>query len=298
MSRRTLQRFVAKHEWERLLDGVLAAPFSESSYERRAMAALLHVCGGAQSLKEREILIAGRSAAAILQISERRPHPVILVRPWDGAPRSLVSEVHVVRSRTLVLPRDRTRRRSLDITAPTRTLVDLAAHAGFDELLDVGAAGLQRRLYQPAALTKYLRLLRCPRGLAKLQELAATLEELGTIDSGFEKDVRLVVTAAGMKPVPSTYALVHDGITLGHLDLAYPEVMVYLEADGFGFHALPSQLQRDHVRANEIVARTDWIAVRVTKREWNHHRERFLRQLRQTLERRRAAVEAGLLVPA
>ena len=36
---------------------------------------------------------------------------------------------------------------------------------------------------------------------------------------------------------------------IAHLDIAFPNQLVYLEADGFGWHALPSQLRDDHVRA-------------------------------------------------
>lgn len=68
-------------------------------------------------------------------------------------------------------------------------------------------------------------------------------------------------------PHPGVYPLEVEGVVIARLDMAYPSELVFVESDGFGFHSLPSQLRRDHVRANEIVARTEWKGVRVGKRE-------------------------------
>ena len=49
------------------------------------------------------------------------------------------------------------------------------------------------------------------------------------------------------------------------LDFAYPDVKVYLEGDGFGFHRYASDLDRDVRKRNGLVAR-GWIGLHITWR--------------------------------
>jgi hypothetical protein len=65
---------------------------------------------------------------------------------------------------------------------------------------------------------------------------------------------------------------------------------VYLEADGIGWRSLPKAFRIDRVRGNEIAASTDWLRLHITKMEFERRPERFYRQLRQTLDRRRQSL--------
>lgn len=285
---RTLNRRAANERWQRPHRGVLVLPWAPSTYERTATEAYLAMrystTGDGRPGRER-IVVAGRSAARVLGLTEARPHPVQLLR-LTGCAASERRGIAV--RRTLWLPDEDCRMVGrLPVTAPIRTLRDMAAWgAGVPELCEIAARAMQRdtltvnQLDRAAADCRLLAVGRTLEGVADV------LRRDGKTDSPFEREIRDFVCTHGLVPHPGVYPLEVQGVVIARLDMAYPSELVFVESDGFGFHSLPSQLQTDHVRANEIVARTEWKGVRVGKREFRENPERFLRQLRGALRSR------------
>jgi hypothetical protein len=276
----TLRRRLEEGLIARLHRGVYALAGSDATYDQRAIAALDAVGPPA--------LLAGRSAARIWEIMNASPTPVELIEPL-GAATSRDKGIRVRRSGTLI-PEDRAFLGPIDLTSVPRTWCDLAFNASAYELVEAGATAIHKRLVTWEDLAARSEQLPRSPGMRKRRIALGELSRFGKTDSTFERDVRRFLYHHGFDPHPGVYPLRVDSLVIAYLDIAFPSELVYLEADGFGWHALPSQLRDDHVRANEI-ARTEWRGIRVTKLELRENPDRFVRQLRVALDagRRRLA---------
>lgn len=285
---RTVNRRATKEQWSRPHRGVLTLPWAPATHERTATEAYLALrygtVGAGRPDRER-ILVAGRSAASVLGFTDVRPTPVELLR-LNGHPASERRGIVVRRTMTLSAE-DCWRVGRLPVTSPIRTLRDMAwAGAGVPELAEIAARAMQRGQLTVDELDRAASASLTLAARATLAAVADILGRDGKTDSPFEREVRSYVCNHGLAPHPGVFPLTVDGVTIAHLDLAYPSQQVFVESDGFGFHSLPSQLRSDHVRANEIAARTEWKGVRVGVREFRDKPERFLRQLRAALRSR------------
>lgn len=285
---RTVNRRAKQEQWPRPHRGVLVLPWAPATYERSATEAYLamrYSTLGEGPPERTRIVVAGRSAARVLGLTDVRPTPVELLRV-AGHPASERRGILVRRTGSLPESDCWTVGR-LPVTSPIRTLRDMAqAGAGVVELAEIAARAMQGGHLTVAELERAAAASRSLAARATLGAVADILRRDGKTDSPFEREVRDFVCAHGLVPHPGVYPLEVDGVTIARLDLAYPRELVYVESDGFGFHSLPSQMRTDHVRANEIAARTEWKGVRVGKREFRERPERFLRQLRAALQSR------------
>jgi hypothetical protein len=151
------------------------------------------------------------------------------------------------------------------ITSPLRTVVDLSSRLGVEgtgRLLD---DMLRRRLVTIAQLRDRLACVRpAPgRSVRVLRIVLAARDD--TYDPGestLEARIRRVIHRKGF-PEPVGQHPVRDASLSVRLDFAYPDVKVYLEGDGFGFHRMRSDLDRDVRRRNGLVQR-GWIGLHFT----------------------------------
>lgn len=288
IGRRLLYRRAAREGWGRPHRGVLTLPGAPVTYLRTATEAYLAVrygtAGGTRPDRD-TVLVAGRSAASVHGFTERRPTPVQLVRP-DGNATTERRGIVVARTATL-RPEDHARVGELPVTAPLRTVRDMAVGgAGVPELAEIAARAVQGGRLDVAAIAQVAATLGPRPGRGTLDAVVEILGRDGRTDSCFEREIRSFVCGHGLVPHPGVYPLRVDGVTIAMLDVAYPPEQVFVESDGFGFHSLPSHLRSDHVRANEIVARTEWKPIRVGVQEFRDNPGRFLRQLRDALRSR------------
>lgn len=285
---RTLNRRAATEQWLRPHRGVVVLPGAPTTYARTATAAWLAVLYGtdARGNDGRDlVVVGGRSAANLHGLTDTRAVPVVLLRPAGCAPTTHAGIV-VQRTATLA-PEDRDRVGRVVVTSIPRTIRDMAAAgAGVPELAEIAATAVQRRRLTVPQLELAAGTLGPRPGTGTLEAVVDQLRRDGPTDSIFEREIREFVCAHGLVPHPGVYPLAVHGVVIARLDVAYPPQQVFVESDGFGFHALPSQLRADHVRMNEITARSEWKGIRVGKAEFRRSPERFLRQLRAALESR------------
>ncbi|WP_222263215.1 endonuclease domain-containing protein [Modestobacter marinus] len=75
----------------------------------------------------------------------------------------------------------------------------------------------------------------------------------GRAESPPESRLRVLLTMAGLPPVPQWSVRRADGVFIARVDLAYPAVRLAVEYDG-AWHGEPGQLGRDRRRLNALVA--------------------------------------------
>eukprot|EP01041_Mallomonas_annulata_P039599 gene39600-63317_t len=73
----------------------------------------------------------------------------------------------------------------------------------------------------------------------------------------------MVVLIESGLPLPTQQHKVEVGSHRYRLDFAWPERKLYLEGNGFGWHSLSSDLDRDARRQNELVL-DGWCPIEIT----------------------------------
>jgi very-short-patch-repair endonuclease len=94
--------------------------------------------------------------------------------------------------------------------------------------------------------------------------VAARDDSFDAGESTLESRIRRVIRRNGFPAPVGQHPVRGPGFSV-RLDFAYPDVKVYLEGDGFGFHRMASDLDRDVRKRNGLVAR-GWIGLHFTWR--------------------------------
>lgn len=151
--------------------------------------------------------------------------------------------------------------RTLRVTTPLRTLVDLAAFVSPSTLADAIDAGLASKFITPAGLEAEIGRLSRP-GRPGVGPLRRHLAERGFIGapapSVLESRMgRLILSIRPVRvPVPTPELCVGSEGEY-RLDFAWPAVMFAVEVDGFAFHSSPESARRDKARRNQL-RRSGW----------------------------------------
>lgn len=164
-------------------------------------------------------------------------------------------------------PGDLIQRHGFVVTSPLRLVIDLSSRLGVDgtgrlvdELLRRGMLRLrdlrERVMAIRPAPGRSVRVLRTV--------VAARRDRYDAGESTLEARIRRVIDRKGF-PAPAGQHWVRDDDFAVRLDFAYPDVKVYLEGDGFGFHRFASDLDRDVRKRNGLVAR-GWLGLHFTWR--------------------------------
>ncbi|HWC09600.1 MAG TPA: hypothetical protein VG455_00105, partial [Acidimicrobiales bacterium] len=157
-----------------------------------------------------------------------------------------------------------TTRRGIPVTTAARTLVDLCGRIGAD-LLGHLVDECRRR-----ALTDLRELEQVHRDLVSRATRLATISAILEArrqgphpgDSAGEMDLARLLTEAGL-PMPTAQHQVVTGGTVYVLDLAYPELRLGFEYDGWAVHGTRSAFDRDRIRGNALAA-AGWTILHVT----------------------------------
>ncbi|MGH9189473.1 MAG: DUF559 domain-containing protein [Acidimicrobiales bacterium] len=157
-------------------------------------------------------------------------------------------------------------RNDVPVTTPARTLIDLSRTG-----LEVGLVGrlvddcLRRRLLVLDDLRDAYELLAAP-GRRSLPIIRTVLESrgLGFQPGDSEPELRVWrwLVDAGL-PAPVLQHQVPAGGTVYVIDLAYPDLQVGVEYDGWAWHGGRSAFDHDARRSNALAA-AGWTLVRVT----------------------------------
>jgi very-short-patch-repair endonuclease len=179
--------------------------------------------------------------------------------------------------------RDTRRHEGLPLTAPARTLLDLApslSQRQFEQLFDEALVTRRMRRSEVRAM-----LERHPRrpGVARLAELAH--EDRATAWTRADTEQRLLaLLRKAHLPIPE----VNTQFGRFELDFFWREARLAVETDGYAFHSSRRQLERDHQRDLELQAAGVMI-VRFSWRQVRNEPELVVAQIAALLAQRRAA---------
>ncbi|MEZ5381883.1 MAG: type IV toxin-antitoxin system AbiEi family antitoxin domain-containing protein [Microthrixaceae bacterium] len=152
----------------------------------------------------------------------------------------------------------------IPVTTPQRTLLDLSGRMPIDHLAAALDSGLRRRLMTLDDVASSLDPDLTGSG-RRPHTLIALVEQRRTsrpCESVLEARVLRVLEAAGI-PAPRCHFRVRLGGRTYRLDFAWPHLWVFLEADGFDFHAGRRSFDEDRRRQNALIT-AGWACVRVT----------------------------------
>jgi very-short-patch-repair endonuclease len=244
LSDHRIDYLVKKRCWQPIHLGVYRLAGSPETWHQRLLAASLAAGHGA---------LASHRSAAILYGLPAVGRPIELTIPKSRRIRTRNVIVH--RSRD-VDARDRRAIDAIPVTAPARTIIDLAAVVSPTHLEAVLDEALARRLISPQQILNRLRTLgstgrmgtRTLRGLLEDRLSASRPSE-----SKFEAALRRILRRNGIPlPVPQFRVRLPSG-RIARVDFAYPEALRAVEADSYRYHSSLSAWSRDRVRHNELL---------------------------------------------
>lgn len=213
-----------------------------------------------------DVLVSHATAARVLGLAHVPDAATIhLLTPGD-ARRSRLPGVTGHRS-VLVVPADRGRHSRIDVTSPARTLVDCAADLGADRTGRALDDALRREL---VSLEEFrataARLVRPGRsgGRALRTVLSERLDGYDPGDSDLEVAAIRALVAAGL-PCPVQQHPILVGGRVLHVDLAYPDLRIAIELDGWEWHRHRSAFDRDRRRLSWLAA-AGWTVLVATSR--------------------------------
>lgn len=155
---------------------------------------------------------------------------------------------------------------AIPVTAPARTLIDLAGCVDSNVLEEALDDALRRRLVTVARVRWHQRELGARAGCKTLTGLLdARATTTRAPESVFETKLLRVLRAAGLPPPAVQYRVGNY-----RLDFAYPDARIAIEADGFRFHSSRRQWDRDRARRYALTA-MGWTLLPVT---WTQLHER------------------------
>jgi very-short-patch-repair endonuclease len=167
---------------------------------------------------------------------------------------------------------------------PTKLIIDMAGRWKFTEAERLLDAGLRNRLTTVAELAARHESLPRPgrRGTRVMDGLLAQrMDGQHRTANELEAAVRRVLVAARL-PEPVRQHNVAFGTRSRYLDLAYPELRIAIEIDGYRHHSVRTDWVSDQIRNNELVA-AGWRILRATA-EVRANPDLFIRQVRDLID--------------
>jgi very-short-patch-repair endonuclease len=206
----------------------------------KELAAVL-ACGGAA-------LLSHHSAATVWGFEPPREGEIdVTVVGRDAGRRRVGIRLH----RIFEIDRHDLRcRQNVPITAPARTLLDIAGDLSERELERAFDDGLARRILSRQAVRAAL--VRAPRrpGCGRLEELASSRERTTTITRSVAEERFLALVRRGRLPEPEVNVRIGRYVP----DFLWRAARLIVEIDGYAFHSSRRSFERDHERDLELRA--------------------------------------------
>jgi very-short-patch-repair endonuclease len=238
----------------------------------REQAALLHLGPDA--------MLSHATAAYIWGL---RPQPREVEVTLLGRARRARPGIHIHRAAALDR-RDVRRHLGLLLTAPARTLLDLAPTLDDEALEQVFAEAVKRnRMRRSEARAMVERHAGHP-GVARLRALVLETRDVAWLRADTERRFMRMIRKAGL-PQPETQA---DFGPFHQIDFLWRDQKVAVETDGYLFHSLRRDLESDHRRDAKLQA-AGFIVLRFTWRQIRNQPELVLAEVAAALAMRRAA---------
>ncbi len=274
----SIYRLCRRGRLERCLPGVYRYPGLPPSWEADAMAAHLYL--GADSALSFE------SAAFQYGLPRFGPtHPIHLSVPRRGPGR--VPPGIKVHQGGSSLSAQLMSIKGLPLTSPPRTVFDLAAandrrmESALDEFLRRGSTNLDQAwalAQNPAYADR--------RGWKRyVDALSERTSEDSKRDSELERVLARILKAGGAEPFQIQYPVLLGTGTTVHLDVAFPEVYLDVESDGYAKHGGREPWERDHERDVELTS-LGWLVMRFTWRQITFRPDKVLAEVTKQLTKR------------
>ncbi|MBV9253016.1 MAG: hypothetical protein JO054_02195 [Actinobacteria bacterium] len=232
-----------RHQWVQLFPGVYLVGSGPPTWLQRQYGACL-AAGPDSSASHRGSIATwqldgyneGVVELTTTQTACPRPKGVVLHRTlrWDDADR----RVH----------------RLVPVTSINRSLIDYGAVAPRILVERAVEDAIRRGLTNEGALRRRLAQIGGPgcRGSGVLRWVLDNRPEGRPARSGFEVMLLDVIREYGLPMPVRNYPVVHNGIIIAELDLAYLGPMIDLEAKGAKWHSTRRQVQRDQERCEDL----------------------------------------------
>jgi very-short-patch-repair endonuclease len=255
MTKQILHRRLADGRLQQVQPRVYVMAGAPDSWNQRLLAACL--AGG------RSAAASHRSAGRLWGLLQD-DQPIEITVPLRRAPRLRNTLVH--RSTDLTAGQVLCRR-GIPVTNPLRTMVDLGAVLGPEEVEAALDRGLIAQRFSVAAVEHALEQL-ARSGRAGCGVLRRVLREraLGDRrpDSMLEPVMARLLQHAGLPPGAFQYVIRDaDGRFVGKADFAYPDRRLVVEVDGWSAHGTRTAFHVDRRRHNELVS-AGWTLLRFT----------------------------------
>jgi len=256
-----------QHRLHPLHRGVYAVGHAALVPLAREMAAVLACGPGA--------LLSHWSAAWLLGLIEVVRELIDVTVPTSNRKRPGL-RVHVSRSLT---PDDTRRHRGIPVTAPERTLLDLAEQATERELERILDQAITENLTTRATLVAAVERWQGHRGTKNLRALLARDHEPALTRSEAEERLLALIRDAAL-PDPSMNQYVGRYM----VDAVWPQRRLAVEVDGYRYHSSRGAFERDRRRDAELTA-AGYRVIRVTWRQLVEEPLAVVARLARALER-------------
>ena len=192
------------------------------------------------------------SATEVLEIAEPSLLPVHVTRPGGNGVRRANLVIH----RSIVPACDTGGRDGILCTSAARTIVDLAAPAGPEELERILIAADSLRILNRRRLEELVASRTGGRGIRALRSILGNGPV--SVRSGYETEMRFIARLAHV-PEPVVNGLV-EGF---EVDCHWPELLLVVEVDGWRFHGGRERANSDRDR-DQLLTAAGWTVTRFT----------------------------------
>jgi very-short-patch-repair endonuclease len=271
MGTRAVKVRIERENLHRLHHGVYKVGYRRLSRKGRWMGAVLASAPGA--------FLSHRSAARLWRLMPPGDEwPEVTAPPGRRARRrGIVSrEALVAEDEWKVVD-------GIPVTAPFRTIFDLAAVVGKRELERAWHEALARNLRAKVSLPMLLERYPGRRGAVALRALLESSEPETVTRNDFEEAFLALIDAYGL-PRPRMNADLALRGRFFEIDCLWQRERVALELDSRGIHGTPKRFESDRQRDRILVAE-GWRTMRVTWRQLRDEPEAIVGDLRLALER-------------
>jgi very-short-patch-repair endonuclease len=159
-----------------------------------------------------------------------------------------------------------TERLRIPVTSALRTLADMATLLDDAGMLELTTDFLGRRVVTSGQLHSHVTRDGAGRrrGTPKFREAVRTLLEEGAYESAAEIRLHQLIRQAGLpEPVRQFIVRTDDGKVIGRLDMAWPDLLLNAEVDGYWSHSSPEAFRQNRIRDMRLTAR-GWRIIRAT----------------------------------
>ncbi len=206
-------------------------------------------------------VLSHRTAAALWGLQRAVPPDSLLHVVVEGNQAAALDTVRVHRTVSLD-SRDARIRKSLPVTSPARTIIDLVPHLSDRQLEFTVDQAITERLVRPADLRRALERLTHTAGRSRLLELLRGDGTHASVTRSWAEERLLALIRAAGLPEP----LINTRVAGYEVDFYWPRARVAVEVDGFQFHSTRPRLERDR-RKDEDLREAGIATLRVTCRQ-------------------------------